>query len=112
MHNLAVLSMGGGRSDHAAAAKWFGQAAEHGLADSQFNLAVLYQGGLGVAKNLREAYKWLSLAARAGDREAVGRAAQVKAQLAAADIEAADAIVAAWQARTPDPRTNETSPGS
>jgi localization factor PodJL len=111
MHNLAVLSIGGGRADYAAAAKWFGQAAEHGLADSQFNLAVLYQAGLGVPKDLQHAYKWLTLAARAGDAEAAGRVAQVKAQLPAADVEAADAMVAAWRPRQPDPAVNEATTG-
>ena len=111
MHNLAVLSIGGGRSDYAAAAKWFGQAAEHGLADSQYNLAVLCQAGLGVPKDLRQAYKWLTLAARAGDAEAAGRVAQVKAQLPAADVEAADAMVAAWRPRQPDPAVNEATTG-
>ena len=111
MHNLAVLNIGGGRSDYAAAAKWFGQAAEHGLADSQFNLAVLYQAGLGVPKDLQHAYKWLTLAARAGDAEAAGRVAQVKAQLPAADVEAADAMVAAWRPRQLDPAVNEATTG-
>ena len=52
MHNLAVLSVSGGRSDYAAAAKWFAQAADFGLTDSQVNLAILYQNGLGVPKDL------------------------------------------------------------
>ena len=62
MHNLAVLSVSGGRSDYAAAAKWFAQAADFGLTDSQVNLAILYQNGLGVPKDLKLAYKWLALA--------------------------------------------------
>ena len=85
MHNLAVLSVSGGRSDYAAAAKWFAQAADFGLTDSQVNLAILYQNGLGVPKDLTQAYKWLALAARGGDQEAAGRAAQVKARLSPAD---------------------------
>jgi localization factor PodJL len=111
MHNLAVLSISGGRSDYAAAVKWFGQAAEHGLPDSQFNLAVLYQSGLGVTKDLRKAYTWLALAARTGDAEAAGRVTQVKAQLPAADVVAADAAIAAWRPRQLDPAVNEVSTG-
>ena len=112
MHNLAVLSVSGGRSDYSAAAKWFAQAADFGLTDSQVNLAILYQNGLGVSKDLTQAYKWLTLAARGGDREAAGRAAQVKAQLSPADVQTADADVAAWRARVPDAAANERRPRS
>lgn len=109
MHNLAILSVSSGRSDYAAAAKWFTQAADFGLADSQVNLAILYQNGLGVPKDLKLAYKWLALAKRGGDQEAAGRAIQVRALLGAADLEAMDAKIAAWRARTPDPAANETA---
>ncbi len=107
MHNLAVLSVGGGRSDYPLATKWFTEAAERGLADSQFNLAVLYQNGLGVAKDLKQAYKWLSLAARGGDAEAAARVASIKSQLSPADARAADAAIATWRVRSPDPRAAE-----
>jgi localization factor PodJL len=109
MHNLAVLSVSGGRSDYPAAAKWFAQAADFGLTDSQVNLAILYQSGLGVSKDLTQAYKWLTLAARGGDREAAGRAAQVRARLSPSDVQAADADVAAWRARVPDAAANATT---
>ena len=109
MHNLAVLSVSGGRSDYPAAAKWFAQAAAFGLTDSQVNLAILYQSGLGVPKDLAQAYKWLTLAARGGDREAAGRAAQVRARLSPSDVQAADADVAAWRARVPDAAANATT---
>jgi localization factor PodJL len=112
MHNLAVLGISGGRTDYAAAAKWFGQAAEHGLADSQFNLAVLHQGGLGVPRDLGQAYRWLALAARSGDAEAANRASQVKAQLSAPEVAAAEGAIAAWRARQPDPAVNEGAAGS
>jgi localization factor PodJL len=109
MHNLAVLSVSGGRSDYAAAAKWFTQAADFGLADSQVNLAILYQNGLGVPKDLKVAYKWLALAKRGGDQEAASRAIQVRALLGATELEAMDAAIAAWHARTPNPAANETA---
>ena len=111
MHNLAVLSVGGGRSDYRLATKWFTEAAERGLADSQFNIAVLYQNGLGVPKDFKEAYKWLSLAARSGDGEAASRVASIKSQLSPADLQAADTVIAAWRVRSPDPRAAEPSSG-
>jgi localization factor PodJL len=107
MHNLAVLSVAGGRADYATAARWFTEAAGYGLADSQFNLAILHQNGLGVAKDLKQAYRWLSLAARGGDREAGSRIEQLRAQLSAADTRSMDTAIAAWRPRTPDPGANE-----
>lgn len=112
MHNLAVLSVNGGRTDYAGAAKWFAEAAARGLTDSQFNLAVLHQNGMGVAKDLKLAYRWLSLAARGGDREAASRIAHVGSQLTAADVQAADAAVAAWRVRAPDPAANDAAAAS
>jgi len=112
MHNLAVLSVSGGRSDYVAAAKWFALAAEFGLADSQVNLAILYQNGLGVPKDLTLAYKWLALAKRGGDQEAASRVTQVRALLGTAELEAIDATIATWRARTPDPSANETAAAS
>lgn len=109
MHNLAVLSVSGGRADYAAAASWFAKAADFGLADSQVNLAILYQSGRGVPKDLKMAYKWLALARRGGDEEAAARLAQVRARLSTAELEATDAAIADWRARTPDPGTNATT---
>ena len=111
MHNLAVLSVSGGRSDYVAAAKWFALAAEFGLADSQVNLAILYQNGLGVPKDLTLAYKWLALAKRGGDQEAASRVIQVRALLGTAELEAIDATIATWRARTPDPSVNDDRGG-
>jgi hypothetical protein len=37
---------------------WFRQAAEQGLAGSQTTLAMMYQEGRGVEKDLQEARKW------------------------------------------------------
>jgi localization factor PodJL len=109
MHNLAVLSVGGGRSDYATAAKWFTEAAGYGLADSQFNLAILHQNGLGIAKDLKLAYQWLSLAARGGDREAGSRLEHLRSLVSLDDIRSTDAAVAAWRPRTPNPAANEST---
>ena len=45
-------------------------AAAQGDADAQFNLGLLYGLGKGVPKNLKESYKWFSLASsrEAGDK--------------------------------------------
>ena len=54
MHNLAALYAGGGLGTQQfdAAAKWFEEAANRGMKDSQFNLGMLYARGLGVKQDL------------------------------------------------------------
>ena len=81
--------------------------AAHGLKDSQFNLAVLYESGLGVPKDLRQAYKWLTVAARAGDAETVKRRERMRNELSRADLEAAEAMIRDWQPQAADPLAND-----
>ncbi|HEY3660561.1 MAG TPA: hypothetical protein VGK91_04980, partial [Candidatus Udaeobacter sp.] len=52
------------------AVKWFREAAEHNLVEAQYDLSGCYATGAGVAKDNCEAYKWLLLAARQGDKDA------------------------------------------
>ena len=109
MHNLAVLSAGQSAKvpDYATAARWFQSAADHGLADSQFNLAILREGGLGVARDQKEAYKWFALAARSGDSEAARRQKDLEQSMAPADLAAARALVNSWQAQRADRIAND-----
>lgn len=74
MHNLGVLLAGLTPPDYAHAAHWFRQAAEHGVQDSQYNLALLEERGLGLSEDASEAYFWFSVAAEAGDKDARSRA--------------------------------------
>ena len=100
MHNLAVLAASRSPTgDYETAARWFKAASEHGLADSQFNLAVLYENGMGVSKDLQQAYKWLVLAAKSGDVDAAGRRDEMKAKLDPNALAAAEAEIAAWHAK-------------
>jgi localization factor PodJL len=103
MHNLAVLYAEGGftgKPDFTTAAKWFQKAAGYGIADSQYNLAVLYARGLTGSKNLIESYKWFSLAATQGDKEAAHKRDEVAAQLDAKELAAAKQTVKRWAAMT------------
>ncbi len=54
MHNLAVLYAEGidGKPDYKAASEWFRKASSYGVADSQYNLAILFARGIGVQANL------------------------------------------------------------
>jgi hypothetical protein len=53
-----------GANDYAKALKWYRASARQGYADSMVGLSAMYLGGQGVAKDRREAYVWLNLAAQ------------------------------------------------
>jgi localization factor PodJL len=100
MHNLAVISASRSpKGDYEGAVRWFNAAADHGLADSQYNLAVLYENGMGVAKDMRQAYKWLLLAAKAGDKDSAGRLDALKPKMSADDLAAAEEQAATWHSK-------------
>ena len=52
-----------GQKSPEEAAKWFGRAAEQGVASAQFNLGVLYKRGEGVAQDDKQAFFWFQVAA-------------------------------------------------
>ena len=90
MHNLGVLlSAQDTLQDYQEAAAWFASAAMSGLTDSQFNLAVLYERGLGLQQNNQKAYFWYEVASLAGDKEATRQAERLKRQLPDAETRAA-----------------------
>jgi localization factor PodJL len=109
MHNLAVLSAGpqNANPDYATASKWFTDAAERGLADSQYNLAVLYDNGLGVTKDPSQAYKWFALAARSGDKESIRRRDQLALSFSADQAQAAELLVTGFRSRPTDLKAND-----
>jgi localization factor PodJL len=103
MHNLAVLmaqGFEGQRPDYRAAATWFRRAGELGIADSQYNLGILYARGLGVEQNLAESYKWFALAANGGDRDAVTKRDEVAGRLDNQTMVAARLAVQTFAVRT------------
>ena len=53
-----------GANDYAKALKWYRASARQGYADAMVGLSAMYLGGQGVAKDRREAYVWLNLAAQ------------------------------------------------
>ncbi len=89
--------------DMAMAAAYMRLAAEHGSAAAQYRLGLVQAAELGVAANVTEGYKWLSLAAAVGgDEKSALLAAALRARLAArmtpAELEAAQAEVSDLQA--------------
>jgi localization factor PodJL len=101
MHDLGVFFARGEGAplDESAAFRWFRQAAELGVADSQYNLGVLYQQGRGVNASGSEALFWFMVAARQGDRDAAARATALEAQLTPAQVEQARARAQAFRPR-------------
>jgi localization factor PodJL len=75
----------------------FRQAAERGVRDSQFNLAILHARGLGVPQDLVEAYKWFGIAANSGDEESAKRRDIIGEALSPEDKAEAEKAVATFQ---------------
>jgi localization factor PodJL len=112
MHNLAVLSVIGDMrsANYLTAANWFSKAAEHGLKDSQFNLGVLYERGLGVSRDPARAYRWFALAAKQGDDKAAGKRDLLAAELSAEELSAQGREMTAWTALEIDTEANSKAP--
>jgi hypothetical protein len=98
--NLAQLYLAKGplhSEDNAS--RWFLRAAEHGQRESQYNICYAFADGLGVKRDMVEAYKWCYIAARHGqvqaDRNKDHLAAQMRPEEVARGREAAEA----WLAR-------------
>src|SRR5262249_22179580 len=102
---------GGGKPDYKSAAQWFRKAADRGVADSQFNLGILYARGIGVEQNLAESFKWFSLAAAQGDADAARKRDDIAKRLDAPSLPAAKLAIQTLSAEPhPDDAVNATTP--
>lgn len=84
MHDLGnyhAYGQGGLTSDINEALTWFTKAAEHGVVDSQFNVAFLREGNEGIPADLDTALFWYHVAARQGDQGAPERISVLSAEL-------------------------------
>ncbi len=71
-----------GSNDYAKALKWYRASARQGYADSMVGLSVMYLGGQGVAKDRREAFVWLNLAAQyMSDKQALTKVKNVRDEI-------------------------------
>ncbi|MDQ6703140.1 MAG: sel1 repeat family protein [Pseudomonadota bacterium] len=107
MHNLGVLAAEGGKPNYTSAALWFGKAAEYGIRDSQYNLAVLLARGLGLPKDLVKSYTWFAIVAASGDADAARKRDDVAARLTSSELAAANAAAAGFAPRPADHAANE-----
>jgi localization factor PodJL len=99
-----------GKPDYAAATPWFAKAAELGVRDSQYNLAVLLGRGLGAPMDLAQSYVWFSVAASQGDEDAGKTRDEVAQRLKPEDLAAAKTRAAGWRPKTLDAMANEVTP--
>ncbi len=101
MHNLAVLTATPNaltvEPDMAEAFKWFSNAADYGVRDSQVNAGIFHTKGFGTEVNLVEAYKWFSIAAKAGDKDAGNKRDVIANAIQPDQLEIAKALVADWK---------------
>ncbi len=105
MHNLAVLlSSRGSAAGYREAGEWFNRAALDGLPDSQYNLALLYERGLGLGQDLARAYFWYRVAAQSGDKDASQQAERLKRSLPPEAIDAAGEQAGSWRPSLEDSR--------
>ena len=79
-------------------------------ADAQFDLAILYERGLGVPQNLTDAYRWYVIAAKTGDKESKDRVDALSSQLSPEDRSAAETAAAEFKPQPADLRANEPQP--
>ena len=98
--------------DSRQAVDWFRKAAEQNYSPAQFNLAVLYQNGVGVPLNYSEAYKWFTLAANDGHTGKPALAALTQI-MTTKELRDGQARVADWLAHRNNPQLaiHETEAG-
>ncbi len=116
MHNLgAMLLKNASAQSYREAAGWFERAAKQGFPDSQYNLALLYEHGLGIEQDLARAYQWYVEAAKAGVKEATVQAERLRRTLPSArnTVGGAKAIQAgSWRPVLEDTRKNASIGGT
>lgn len=89
--------------DEAAAAHWYRRAAEQGLVDAMTNIGFMHDEGRGVERDYVQSYKWFLLASERGRERATGHLRVLEGFMNPAQIAAAKALAAAWQAKPETP---------
>ena len=87
----------GGEQTYAGAVEWFRKGAEYGVVDSQYNLGVLYEQGLGISPNLTESLFWFDVANRNGDGGAPAKIAELMERVSPEAAAQARSRAATWQ---------------
>ncbi|MGL4812282.1 MAG: tetratricopeptide repeat protein, partial [Beijerinckiaceae bacterium] len=103
-----IIAEGGdGKPDYNVASDLFRRAAQFGIRDSQYNIAILLARGLGVGQSMKDAYMWFSVAAAQGDEEAARKRDEVGGRLSPEDLSAAKAAAASFKPLAQDALAND-----
>ena len=99
MHNYATL-IADTPGREAEAANWYQRAAELGLVEAQFNIATMYESGIGVSPSRHRALYWYELAAANGDADAARAVVDItnSGEVSSIAITQIKQEVAAWAA--------------
>jgi len=98
--NLAQLYLAKGPlQSEDKAFHWFLRAAEHGQRESQYNTCYGYADGLGVARDMVEAYKWCYIAARNGQKQANANKDHLAAQMRPDEVNRGREAAERWLAQ-------------
>ena len=82
------------------------------MPDSQFNLGVLYERGMGVPQSLTEAYKWYAIAAAQGDAESRARIDAIATQVGTSERAAAEKAAAEFRPESMNREANMPPDGA
>jgi localization factor PodJL len=111
MHNLGVIYATPGtvadEPDMENAFRWFNEAADHGVRDSQVNMGIFHTRGIGTNVDLVEAYKWFAVASASGDVDAKSKLTVIKEALRPEQLAEAKVLVESWKPETADKAANE-----
>lgn len=75
LNEMGLFCLGAG--NYVEAIRYFTKAVEKNISESQFNLALMYESGVGVRQNSEIAFKWVKVAAEGGHAMAQHHLAQV-----------------------------------
>ena len=81
---------------YAAAAKWYGMAANQGLVAAQYSLGLMYASGGGVPENYIGAYLWWTVAKAYGNEQAATKLNVLKPLMSERDILEAQRLASDW----------------
>lgn len=97
------------RGDRGAAFVEFGQLAERGDANSQYMLGYMHAVGDWALKDYVKAYKWFSLAAVAGQADALKVRDEIATKMTSNQIASAQALAQEWMANSSTASTRDQS---
>ena len=98
-YKLGTIYAGLLPNDYAEAMKWFSKAAERGHPEAQYNVGLIYEGGLGVSQDLIQAHVWFDLATAQGNSKAKERKDLLAKRMTPNQIDEAQRLAGDWESK-------------